>query len=133
MPKIAKVIVIAWSLFMLLATVQTVYWQLVDDNPPVELHSLSINGQGELCLGFTKYTDALPEMRVSYISDDAGVSYIRETHPTTLSPGMYSRCIFIDVSDIPSGQYRILLSLSYQINPMKMRTVSAEIEDVIVP
>ena len=129
-------ILVAILIVLVLAgTVLAIYLIQFEDNPPIEFNeititkSTSVPGEHvEYTVDFCKFTDAAPDRRRFWINGTSTEVPPPDDPPSNL-PGCYVFTIKVDVplELLPNTEYYLMQSFTFQVNPLKERTVQHKI------
>jgi hypothetical protein len=134
-------LIIAFFVFIVLVgVIWSVYLVQFEDNPPVVFNKITITqdesvpgGHVEYEVDFCKFTDAAPDRRRFWVN---GISteIPQPDDPPSNPPGCYVFPIKVDVPIelFPKDDYYIIQSFTFQVNPLKERTVSHKIGPFVI-
>lgn len=135
---------VSFFVFVFAVVGSLVYMLVIDDNPPITWNHLDwvateviINSDprvpttATLENGFCKHTDAIPEIRGAWIN---GLKKdVMMAQPRAAEMGCHEGLKIVNVPhDLPDGEYYLEMQAIYQVNPLKVRSVTKRTETTIL-
>ncbi len=132
------------------------YWLEVDDNPPASVENIIMygavsggavdaiqvapGGQIAFSVDFCKFTTSAATIRrtwrnelVYHSAEGDGHPVIPVEHPALLPLGCAAQLVVLDVpATLPSEEYLLSTTVTYQINPIKERFIAFDVGPIIV-
>ena len=129
-------------LLIIMVFALVLYLMLFEDNPPATINNVNYEVQevypGEsinYTLDWCKHTSSPVTVSRAWIGTFLEIqppqAQATGTRPV-LGPGCYTHNIRVPIPDLSPGEHRMKVSYIYEVNPLSVRTVSYELEPIIV-